>query len=128
MTMIKILFALLAVAFLSLGVEAYQQPAGAPAQAKVVEVDKLKDNLFVLKGGGGNTAVFIGRDGVVVVDTKNPGWGQPILDQIKKLTNKPVTTIINTHTHGDHVSGNVEFPATVEVITHANTKINMQDM
>jgi glyoxylase-like metal-dependent hydrolase (beta-lactamase superfamily II) len=36
--------------------------------------------------------------------------------------------IINTHTHGDHVSGNVEFPATVEVVTHANTAKNMQEM
>ena len=72
--------------------------------------------------------MFIGTDGVVVVDTKNPGWGQPILEKIKSLTNKPITTIINTHTHGDHVSGNVEFPTTVEVITQENTKINMQEM
>jgi cyclase len=63
-----------------------------------------------------------------VVDTKNPGWGQPILDKIKELTEKPVTTIINTHTHGDHVSGNVEFPATVEVIVQENTKVNMEKM
>ena len=91
-------------------------------------MDKLKDNLFVLRGGGGNTAVFVQAAGVTVVDTKNPGWGQPILDKIKELTNKPVTTIINTHTHGDHVSGNVEFPATVEVVTHDNTKANMEKM
>jgi cyclase len=108
-----------------------QAPAGGGQRAdapKVVEVDKLKDNLFVLKGGGGNTAVFVATNGVVVVDTKNPGWGQPILTKIKELTNKPITTIINTHTHGDHVSGNVEFPATVEVIAHENTKANMQEM
>jgi cyclase len=36
--------------------------------------------------------------------------------------------IINTHTHGDHVSGNVEFPTTVEVVTHENTAKNMQEM
>ncbi len=101
------------------------QQAQAP---KVVEVEKLKDNLFVLKGGGGNTAVFVTTGGVVVVDTKNPGWGQPILDKIKELTPKPVMTIINTHTHGDHVSGNVEFPATVDVVTHENTKANMEKM
>jgi glyoxylase-like metal-dependent hydrolase (beta-lactamase superfamily II) len=82
----------------------------------------------MLTGGGGNTAVFVGASGVVVVDTKNPGWGQPILDKIKELTPKPITTIINTHTHGDHVSGNVEFPATVEVIVHENTAANMQEM
>jgi cyclase len=107
-------------------VAAYQTP---PAQQpKVVEVEKLKDNLYMLKGGGGNTAVYIGANGVVVVDTKNPGWGQPILDKIKELTPKPVTTIINTHTHGDHVSGNVEFPAGVEIVVQENTKPRMQNM
>jgi len=64
----------------------------------------------------------------VVVDAKNPGWGQPILDKIKELTPKPVTTLINTHTHGDHVSGNVEFPATVDIIVQENTKTNMEKM
>jgi glyoxylase-like metal-dependent hydrolase (beta-lactamase superfamily II) len=103
-----------------------QQPA--PSDAKVVEVEKLRDNLFVLRGGGGNTAVFVQASGVTVVDTKNPGWGQPILAKIKELTDKPVSTIINTHTHGDHVSGNVEFPTPVEVITHENTKKNMDTM
>ncbi len=117
---------------LGVAVGAFQQaPAGGaqPANApKAVEVEKLRDNLFLLKGGGGNTAVFIGTTGVVVVDTKNPGWGQPILDKIKELTSKPVTTIINTHTHGDHVSGNVEFPANVEIVVQENTKANMQEM
>ena len=107
-------------------VAAFQQPS-QPAE-KTIVVDKIKDNLYVLKGGGGNTAVFITDKGVVVVDTKNPGWGQPILDKIKTLTDKPVTTIINTHTHGDHVSGNVEFPATVDVITQENTKTYMEQM
>ena len=105
---------------LTISVHALQQPAapaaGQPAP-RVVEVDKLKDNLYVMRGGGGNSAVFITSTGVVVVDTKNPGWGQPLLDKIKTVTDKPITMIINTHTHGDHVSGNVEFPATVEVVT-----------
>src|SRR5439155_7751352 len=111
---------------LSLAAAGYQaQPQNAP---KVVDVEKLKDNLYMLKGGGGNTAVFVATNGVVVVDTKNPGWGQPILDKIKTLTDKPVTTIINTHTHGDHVSGNVEFPATVDIVVQENTKTNMEKM
>ena len=121
-----VLGALIAVGVLSLAVSGYQA-SQAPAP-KVIEVEKLKDNLILLKGGGGNTAVFIGTNGIVVVDTKNPGWGQPILDKIKELTPKPVTTIINTHTHGDHVSGNVEFPATVDIVVQENTKANMQKM
>jgi glyoxylase-like metal-dependent hydrolase (beta-lactamase superfamily II) len=118
-----VLGCLLILGALSVAVKAAQQNA-----PKVVEVEKLRDNLFMLKGGGGNTAVFVTSKGVVVVDTKNPGWGQPILDKIKTLTNKPVTTIINTHTHGDHVSGNVEFPANVEIVVQENTKTNMQQM
>src|SRR5438876_6455549 len=110
----------------SLSLAAFQPP---PQQGpKVVEVDKVKDNLWVLKGGGGNTAVFATTNGVVVVDAKNPGWGKPILDKIKELTPKPVTTLINTHTHGDHVSGNVEFPATVDIVVQENTKTNMEKM
>ena len=119
-----VLGVILALGAASVGVRAYQQAQGP----KVVEVEKLKDNLYMLKGGGGNTAVFIGTNGVVVVDTKLPGWGQPILDKIKELTPKPVTTIINTHTHGDHVSGNVEFPATVDIVVQENTKTNMEKM
>jgi hypothetical protein len=79
---------LLIVGALAMSLSAFQQPA-QPAE-KIIEVDKIKDNLYVLKGGGGNTAVFITATGVVVVDTKNPGWGQPILDKIKALTDKPV--------------------------------------
>ena len=103
------------------------QPPAANAP-KVVDAEKVRDNLWVLRGGGGNTAVFVTSAGVTVVDAKNPGWGKPILDKIKELTPKPVTTLINTHTHGDHVSGNVEFPATVEVIAQENTKANMEKM
>ena len=124
-----VLGVLIGIGALSFVVAAQQQAGrGAPPAPRVIEVEKLKDNLFLLKGGGGNTAVFITGAGVVVVDAKNPGWGQPILDKIKELTTKPITTLINTHTHGDHVSGNVEFPSTVDIIVQENTKTNMGKM
>ena len=132
MKRVIVLAMLLMTGALSLVVTASQQPAAGtaaqPAAPKVVEVEKLRDNLFMLKGGGGNTAVFVGTTGVVVVDTKLPDWGRPVLEAIRNLTRKPITTIINTHTHGDHVSGNVEFPATVEVIVQENTAANMKEM
>jgi cyclase len=120
-----VLGVLVGVGALSIGVSAAWQ---TPQPNRTITVDKIKDNLYVLRGGGGNTAAFITADGVVVVDAKNPGWGQPILDEIKKLTPKPVTTLINTHTHGDHVSGNVEFPATVDVVVQEHTKTNMEKL
>src|SRR4051812_19205502 len=107
---------------------AVAQQAPPQPSASALMVTKLKDNLYVLKGGGGNTSVFITANGVTVVDTKNPGWGSPVLEKIKELTDKPVTTIINTHTHFDHVSGNVDFPATVDIVTHENTAKLMREM
>jgi cyclase len=125
MKRIAVLTTLVAVCALSYAVA--QQGGEKP---RVVTVEKLKDNLFVLKGdgGGGNTTVFIQSNGITVVDTKNPGWGAPILEKIKELSPKPVTTIVNTHTHGDHVSGNVEFPGTVEVVAHENAAASMKTM
>ncbi len=125
----SILGALVAVGALSLAVSAQQAQSGrgrGPEGPPVVEVEKLRDNLYILKGGGGNTAMFVGTNGVVIVDTKIPGWGRPLIDKIKELTNKPVTTLINTHTHFDHVGGNVDFPADIEVVAHENTKKNME--
>ncbi len=121
---------------LSMTVAAYQAPP-APAGPKVIEIQKLRDNLYVLTSSsptpretfsGGNVAVFITDAGVTLVDTKLAGWGQAVLDKLKTVTNKPVTTIINTHTHGDHTGNNNGFGDKVEVIAHANTKANMEKM
>ena len=123
MRRIIVLAAVLGAGALSLGIVAAQD-------AMVIEVEQLEDNLYVLRGqgGGGNTAVFVTSGGVVVVDSKNPGWGQSILDAIGELTDNPVTTLINTHSHHDHVSGNVAFPANVDIVTHEVTAANMQVM
>src|SRR4029079_10208028 len=77
---------------------------------------------------GGNVAVFITDGGVTLVDTKLAGSGQGGLDKVKSVTTKPVTTIINTHTHGDHTGNNGFFGATVESITHEHPAANMAKM
>ena len=102
-----------------------QQPAAGP---NVAGIEKVKDNLYMVTGGGGNTAVFVTAKGVVLVDTKLANWGQAILDKVKTVTDKPVTHIINTHTHGDHVGSNEFFPAAVEVVAHANVATSMAKM
>jgi glyoxylase-like metal-dependent hydrolase (beta-lactamase superfamily II) len=95
---------------------------------KIATIDKVRDNLYVIKGGGGNTAAFITGTGVVLVDTKLPGWGQPILDKVRTVTDHPVTMIINTHAHPDHVRSNEFFPTTVDIVAQENTKVIMQRM
>src|SRR5262245_6626923 len=111
--------------------------AGAQQDATVIRLEKVKDTLYVITGGrgagegasiGGNTTIFITDSGVVLVDTKYPGYGKVILDQVKSVTAKPVTTIINTHTHADHTGSNSEFPRTVEFVAHENTRKNMERM
>ena len=98
------------------------------AQGNVAEIEQVKNNLYVITGGGGNTGALVTDDGVVIVDTKNPGWGDAILEKIRTVTDQPVTMIINTHTHGDHVGSNIDFARPVEVIAHTNTKTNMEGM
>ncbi|MDP2317989.1 MAG: MBL fold metallo-hydrolase [Acidobacteriota bacterium] len=124
MKRITVLGALVLLGGLSMAVKAAQQAPPQPS-ADNLTVEKVKDNLFVLGGGGGNTAVFVTATGVTLVDTKNPGWGQPLLDKVKTLTDQPVTRVINTHTHYDHTSGNVAMPATVEIVAHAMTSKNL---
>jgi glyoxylase-like metal-dependent hydrolase (beta-lactamase superfamily II) len=128
MKRITILGVLVGVGSLTIGITAAQQKQPPQPHVDNITVEKVKDNLFVLRGGGGNTAAFVTAKGVTLVDTKNPKWGQPLLDKVKTLTDKPVTMVINTHTHYDHNSGNVEMPATVEIVAHANTARLMTQM
>ncbi len=97
-------------------------------QPAALEIQKVKDNLYMITGGGGNTAAFITEKGVVVVDTKLPNNGPGILDKIKSVTSKPVTMVINTHTHGDHVGSNSAFTGMVEFVAQENCKASMEKM
>lgn len=126
--------AFLVIASLSAVLTGYQQPA---QRAVVPDLQKVKDNFYIIAASspvdrsmftGGNTGVFITDAGVVVVDTKLAGYGPDILAKIRAVTSKPVTTIINTHTHGDHTGSNDGFPATVDIVAHENTKANMTKM
>jgi cyclase len=138
MKRVIVLAVLAAAAALSMAAGSQQPAQGLPAAAlAATKLEKVKDNLYMITGAdptnrdafsGGNTGVFITDNGVVVVDTKLAGWGQVILDKIKTVTNKPITTIINTHTHGDHTGSNEAFGATVDIVAHENTKANMQKM
>ena len=121
-----VLGALLIIGGLSMVAVALQAPG--QRGANVAGIEKVKDNLYMITGGGGNTAAFVTDAGVVVVDTKLAGWGQAILDKIKTVTNKPVTMVINTHSHPDHIGSNEAFPATVEFVSQEVTKANMEKL
>lgn len=121
MKRIAVLAGLLIVGAMSVALARQQQPAS-------LEISKVKDNLYMISGGGGNTAAFITDKGVVVVDTKLANNGPGILEKIKSVTPKPVMMVINTHTHGDHVGSNSAFTGAVEFVAQENTKTNMEKM
>jgi cyclase len=103
-------------------------PTAAPRFPPVGAAEKIADNLYRIPGAGGNTAVLVHAGGVMLVDTKVEKQGQALLDAVKAVTNKPITHILNTHTHFDHTGSNADFPASVEIVTHENTKANMEKM
>ena len=108
-----------------------QQPAAAPGRGPapgVGAIQKVAGNVYMIPGAGGNTAAFVTAAGVVLVDTKLANNGQAILDQVRTVSDKPITHIVNTHTHGDHNGSNQFFPATVEIVAQENTEKNMQKM
>jgi len=104
------------------------QARGGGGLGPIGTIQKVADNLYMIPGAGGNTAVFLTANGVVLVDTKLANNGQAILDQVKTVTNKAITHIINTHTHGDHTGSNEFFPASVEIVAQENTAANMAKM
>lgn len=124
MKRLTVLLGLLTAGGLSM-IFAQPKPQQRPA---ALEIQKVKDNLYVIFGGGGNTAAFITETGVVIVDTKVPGLGPAILDKVKSVTPKPVTMVINTHTHFDHVGSNIAFTGMVEFIAQENCKASMEKM
>lgn len=127
MKRLAILSTLLLAGTLSLIAAELRNPEQA-TQPVTLEMVKVKDNLHVITGGGGNTAVFLTQKGVVIVDTKNPGMGPGILEKVKSLTSSPVTMIINTHTHGDHVGSNSAFAMPVEIVAHQVCKTGMEKL
>ena len=95
-----------------------QQPPAPPFETK-----QLAKDVYWVNGGGGNSGVIIGQKGVIIVDAKTTAdGGKQLLAEVAKLTPKPVTTVILTHSDGDHVNGLAAFPAGLTIIAQENDK------
>jgi len=84
---------------------------GAAAGQTVEKIRTLKPNLYLITGGGANTLVRVTPEGLIVVDTKNPGGDNfaRIMEEIKSVSTLPVKFVLNTHHHPDHVGNNQAF-------------------
>jgi cyclase len=94
----------------------------APPQLKI---NQVKDDLYEIEGDGGNVAVYVTNEGVILVDDKfEQDYGQ-IVSNVKSVTPQPIKYILSTHHHSDHSGGNVKFAPTVEIISTANARANI---
>lgn len=101
--------------------------AWAQGQPQGLTAHKLKDNVYWLEGGGGNTGVIIGNNGVIIVDAKTTAMaGQQIIDEVKKITPKPITHVLLTHSDGDHVNGLAAFPKGLTIVAEEGCAKEMQ--
>ena len=107
-----------------------QMPPGG-GELPPIEVQTLRPNLFLVTGAHANTVVFVRSKDVVVIDTKGPrpSWGSGIVDEVKRLTRLPITTVINTSSSGSHVGGNPAFAnGKIEIIAHEHAPADMRFM
>src|SRR5450631_334366 len=101
---------------------------GPKAGATVEKIRLLKPNLYLITGGGANTLVRVTTEGLILVDTKNPGDDNynRVMEEIKSVSDLPVKYVINTHHHPDHVGTNQKFiDAGAKVIALEALKMRM---
>jgi len=100
---------------------------GAAATAKIT-IQKLRANVSVLQGSGGNIAVLTGRHGKVLVDAGITASRPRITDALAEISSEPVRHLINTHWHFDHTDGNEWLHSIgAEITAHENTRKHLSE-
>ena len=107
-----------------------QVPTLTPEQEARLRIRQIMDGLYVIPGfdggqSGGNVAVRVTDDGVIIVDDKFPYSFDFITEQVSSVTDQPIKYVLNTHHHGDHAGSNADFMQSAEVIAHKNTRANI---
>ena len=111
-----------AILFVLLAWVAYTQNQTQPPQ---LTINKVHDDLYEIEGDGGNVAVLVTNEGIVLVDDKFDQDHDAILARIKTVSQQPVRYVINTHYHQDHSGGNAKFLPVAEVISTQNARTNI---
>jgi glyoxylase-like metal-dependent hydrolase (beta-lactamase superfamily II) len=108
-------------AFLTLGWVAWTQTQAPPQ----LTLNKVKDDLFEIEGDGGNVAVLVTGEGVILIDDKFDQDHDQIVAKVRSVTAQPIKYIFSTHHHADHSGGNAKFLPTVEIISTLNARNNI---
>ncbi len=93
-------------------------------EVQPVEFKKISDRLYEIVGGrGANGGVYIGDNAVLIIDAKMDKTSvDQVIEGIKKITDNPIKYLVNTHSDGDHVTGNQYFPETITFVSHENCR------
>ncbi len=91
-----------------------------------IKATKITDKVYMLEGSGGNIGVSVGDDGIVIVDDQFAPLAPKIKDALKKISEKPIKFVINTHFHGDHTGGNSEFGGQSYIMAHENVHTRLK--
>lgn len=91
-----------------------------------VVAEPVTDGIYMLTGSGGNIGLSIGEDATFIIDDQFAPLTEKIQATIQSLTATPVSFVINTHWHGDHVGGNENFgKAGAVIVAHDNVRARM---
>ena len=101
---------------------AYTQNQSGPPK---LALHKVTDDLYEIEGDGGNVAVYITNEGVILVDDKYDQDHEQIVANVKSVTDQPIKYILSTHYHADHSGGNAKFLPTAEIISTLNAHNNI---
>jgi glyoxylase-like metal-dependent hydrolase (beta-lactamase superfamily II) len=94
----------------------------------VLKTERIKGDLYLISGEGGNVALYTTTEGVVLVDDMFDRNHDDILKQVKSVSDKPLKYVINTHQHDDHAGGDARMLPLTEVIAHKNVRVNLSDI
>ena len=97
------------------------------ATANNIGVERVHDSIFILSGRGGNIGVFIGEDGILMIDSQFAKTSPQLLQRVRNLSSKPIEILVNTHHHGDHIGGNSAIADVgALVFSHQNARTRME--
>ena len=117
----SVLTGVLVVGAALIGIQALTQQQPPPQ----LQIHQVKDDLYEIEGDGGNVAVLVTNEGVLLIDDKYDQDHDQIISRVKSVTGQPIKYVINTHYHADHSGGNAKFLPTTQIISTADARKNI---
>ena len=111
-----------AIGLASLALAAHAQ---TPKPAAPLDIARVKGDLYMISGEGGNVAVYVTSEGVILVDDMFYRNSDDIRAKVASVTDRPIKYVLNTHQHDDHAGGNAKLLAIANVIAHDNVRANL---